>query len=71
MTRSRNNRLISGVCAGIANQIGLSTFWVRLFFVLAAFVIPGISLLMMVALYIVLALILPWDDEVNTFRHVS
>lgn len=68
MTRSRNNRMISGVCSGIAHQIGMSTFLVRLFFVLAAAIVPGVSLLMMLALYVLLALVLPWDDEATTYK---
>lgn len=63
MTKSRSNKRIFGVCAGIANQLGMSTFWVRLFTVLAAAVIPGVSLLMVLTAYIVLAVVLPWDDE--------
>lgn len=68
MTRSRNNKMISGVCSGIANQIGIGAFWVRFFFVIAAAIIPGVSLLMMLALYVLLAVILPWDDEVKPYR---
>lgn len=69
MTRSRSNRMISGVCAGIANQIGMSTFLVRLFFILAAAIVPGVSLLMVLALYVLMALVLPWDDEAKTYRY--
>lgn len=69
MTRSRQNRMISGVCAGIANQIGISTFWVRFLFVISAGIIPGVSLLMVLALYVLLALVLPWDDEAKTYRY--
>lgn len=69
MTKSRSNRMISGVCAGIAQQIGISTFLVRLFFVLAAMIIPGVSLLMVVALYVLLALVLPWDEDVTRIRY--
>jgi phage shock protein PspC (stress-responsive transcriptional regulator) len=68
MTRSRRNRMLSGVCAGIANQIGIGAFWVRLLFVTAAVIIPGVSLITMVALYVLMALVLPWDDEVARYR---
>jgi phage shock protein PspC (stress-responsive transcriptional regulator) len=61
--------MISGVCAGIANQVGIGTFGIRLLFVLAAAIIPGVSLVMMIALYVLLALVLPWDDEVSPYRH--
>ena len=69
MTRSRNNKMISGVCAGIANQIGIGAFWVRFFFVIAAAVIPGVSLLMVLALYVLLAMVLPWDENTHTYRY--
>lgn len=69
MTRSRSDRMISGVCAGIANQIGISTFWVRFFFVIAAAIIPGVSLLMMLAFYVLMALVLPWDDEATPYKY--
>ena len=68
MTRSRRNRMLSGVCAGIAEQVGIGTFWIRLLFVTAAVIIPGVSLIAVVALYIVMALVLPWDDEVARYR---
>lgn len=60
--------MISGVCAGIAKQIGISSFWVRLLFIIAAAVIPGVSLISMVAIYIVLALVMPWEDETSRLR---
>ncbi len=63
MKKSRRNRRLFGVCGGIAQQLGISSFWVRLFTVVAAAIVPGVSFLMVVAAYIVLALILPWDDE--------
>lgn len=69
MTRSRHNRMISGVCAGLAKQMGISAFWMRFLFIIAAAIIPGVSLITMVALYAVLALVLPWDDEYQPTRH--
>lgn len=68
MTRSRRNRMLSGVCAGIAEQVGIGTFWIRLLFVTAAVIIPGVSLIAVVTLYILMALVLPWDDEVARYR---
>lgn len=69
MTRSRHNRMISGVCAGLANQVGMSAFWMRFLFIIAAAIIPGVSLITMLGLYVVLALVLPWDDEYQSARH--
>lgn len=59
--RSRNNRWIRGVCGGIANTLGIPSIWVRLGFVVAALVVPGVSLLTMIILYVVLGIILPED----------
>ena len=39
MRRSRSNRMIAGVCGGLAEFFGISSFWFRLFFLLA--LIPG------------------------------
>lgn len=62
--RSRNNRWIRGVCAGIAHAAGVNPIWIRLAFLFAAMVIPGVSLLTMIVLYVVLGFILP---ESKTF----
>lgn len=69
MTRSREHRMISGVCAGLAEHLGMSTFLMRFLFVIAAAIIPGVSLVMMLALYVVLALIMPWNDEYTSYHH--
>jgi len=39
LRRSRNNRVIAGVCGGLAEFFGISAFWFRLAFVIA--LIPG------------------------------
>ena len=39
LRRSRNNRVVAGVCGGLAEFFGVSSFWFRLAFVLA--LIPG------------------------------
>ena len=39
LRRSRNNRMIAGVCGGIAEFFGISAFWPRLGFLIA--MIPG------------------------------
>ncbi|KRO16169.1 PspC domain-containing protein [Lacticaseibacillus saniviri] len=54
LTRSRNDRLIAGVCAGIAKRLGIETFWVRLIFIIGGGVFFWI--------YIALAFILPYGD---------
>ncbi len=39
LRRSRSNRMVAGVCGGLAEFFGVSTFWFRLAFLLA--LIPG------------------------------
>ena len=39
LRRSRRNRIIAGVCGGLADFFGISSFWFRLAFLLA--LIPG------------------------------
>lgn len=64
-TRSRRHKMISGVCAGLARQIGMNITLMRTLWVLAAAIIPGVSIWMVAAAYIILAFITPWDDEVR------
>ena len=39
LRRSRSNRVIAGVCGGLAEFFGISAFWFRLAFLIA--LIPG------------------------------
>ena len=39
LRRSRHNRMVAGVCGGIAEFFGVSAFWFRLAFLIA--LIPG------------------------------
>lgn len=39
LRRSRSNRIFAGVCGGLAEFFGISSFWFRLLFVIA--LIPG------------------------------
>jgi phage shock protein PspC (stress-responsive transcriptional regulator) len=57
--RSRNNRWIRGVCGGIAESLGIAAIWVRLAFLVASVVVPGVSLITMIVLYVVLGILLP------------
>ena len=55
MRRSRHNRMLAGVCGGLAEFFGISAFWFRLGF-LIAFIpggVPGIFL------YLLLWLVIP------------
>jgi len=39
LRRSRSNRVVAGVCGGLAEFFGISSFWIRLAFLIA--LIPG------------------------------
>jgi phage shock protein C len=55
LRRSRHNRMLAGVCGGLAEFFGIGAFWFRLAF-LIAFIpggVPGI------ALYLLAWLIIP------------
>jgi phage shock protein C len=55
LRRSRTNRIVAGVCGGLADFFGLDAFWFRLGFLIAMIPggVPGI------ALYLILWLIMP------------
>jgi len=55
LRRSRSSRIIAGVCGGLAEFFGISTFWFRLAFLIALLPggIPGIGM------YILMWLIMP------------
>jgi phage shock protein C len=56
--RSRRERMIAGVCGGLAEHFGIDPTWVRLLFVLFFF-IGGSALL----IYVILWLIVPLAPE--------
>jgi phage shock protein C len=39
LRRSRSNRMVAGVCGGLAEFFGISSFWFRLGFLIA--LVPG------------------------------
>ncbi len=51
--RPRHNRVIAGVCAGIAARFGLSPFTVRALFLLSC-LLPGPQFLVYLALWLLL-----------------
>lgn len=55
LRRSRRNRMFLGVCGGLAEFFGISSFWFRLLFVIALIPggVPGILL------YLLMAIIIP------------
>ncbi|MFP5527501.1 PspC domain-containing protein [Peptococcus simiae] len=62
LTRARKGAEIDGVCQGLANYFGWDVSLVRLCFFLPA-ILPGITMLSSLGLYILLALILPKEAK--------
>lgn len=60
LARSRDNRWIAGVCAGLARRFGLSPGLVRLLFVLSC-LLPGPQVLIYIALWI----LMPREDRLG------
>jgi phage shock protein PspC (stress-responsive transcriptional regulator) len=58
LVRPRENRMIAGVCAGLARRYGMSAGLVRLLFVLSV-VLPGSQ----VIVYLVLWILMPNEDR--------
>jgi phage shock protein C len=56
--RSRSDRMLGGVCAGLASYLNIDSVWVRLFFVLLALG-DGIGILF----YMILWVVLPNEDK--------
>jgi len=55
LTRSKSNRMIAGVCAGLADYLNVDPTVVRLLFVLGVFLTgPGIAIA-----YLIMAIVTP------------
>ena len=55
LVRSRSNRMIAGVCAGLADYLNIDPTIIRLLFVLGFFTFNGAALLV----YIIMAIVTP------------
>ncbi|AAM07689.1 TPA: PspC domain-containing protein [Methanosarcina acetivorans] len=60
LTKSKSDRMLFGVCGGLGKYFGIDPTFVRLLFVLLAFV-NGIG----IVLYIILAIIMPSEESVQ------
>ncbi|GAA3957121.1 hypothetical protein GCM10022231_15320 [Gordonia caeni] len=56
LTRSRSDRMLGGVCGGLARYFGIDATWVRIAFVVSV-ILPGPQVL----LYLLLWLVIPQD----------
>ena len=59
--RSRDNRMLAGVCGGLAKYFGMDPVLVRVLAVVAIF----ISFPLAILVYIILALVVPLEDSVG------
>lgn len=64
LVRPRDNRMIAGVCAGLARRFGMSTGLVRLLFVLSV-ILPGTQVL----IYLILWILMPNEDRYVASGH--
>lgn len=53
LARPRGNRVIAGVCAGLAYRFGIKPWQMRLLFILSC-LLPGPQILLYLALWIIL-----------------
>ncbi|WP_281897354.1 PspC domain-containing protein [Phytohabitans aurantiacus] len=63
LVRPRDNRMIAGVCSGLARRFGMSAGMMRLIFVLSC-LLPGPQFLIYIALWIVM----PNENRYATVR---
>ena len=61
--RSKRDRWLFGVCGGLAQAQGWNSNVVRLVTAVLAIAIPGVSLIPVLAVYIILGFVLPESDE--------
>jgi phage shock protein PspC (stress-responsive transcriptional regulator) len=61
--RSTTNKMFLGVCGGLAEHFGVSSKMVRLFTIILAVFLPGISIWGVLLAYLVLGLIMPKDNR--------
>jgi phage shock protein PspC (stress-responsive transcriptional regulator) len=62
LTKSASNKMICGVCAGIANYFGIDPTIIRVLWVLASLFTAGF---LGIVAYIIMAVIIPYDNEVG------
>ena len=61
--RAKRDRWILGVCGGVAHTYGWSSGMVRLATAVLAVIIPGFSVIPVLAIYVLLGAILPESEE--------
>lgn len=61
--RAKRDRWILGVCGGLGRSYGVSPNVVRLLTAIIAVIIPGISVIPAIIVYVLLGIFLPETDE--------
>jgi phage shock protein C len=65
LIRSRDRRVLGGVCAGLGQRLGLTPWTARVLFVLLLLVIPGSQIL----IYPILWILMPSAETVTQVRY--
>lgn len=65
-TRSRDRRMILGICAGLAKQFNIDATPIRLAFIIAT-IAGGWGLLA----YLILWPFMPWEDKSGNMNHID
>lgn len=63
LKRAKRDRWIFGVCGGIARAYGWNSNMVRLAVAIVAVIIPGVSVVPALVVYVLLGIFLPETDE--------
>ena len=61
--RAKRDRWIFGVCGGVARTYGWSPNMVRLITAIVAIIIPGVSVIPALIIYVLMGIFLPETDE--------
>ena len=61
--RAKRDRWIMGVCGGVAHTYGWSSNMVRLATAVLAILIPGVSVIPVIAIYVLAGAMLPESEE--------
>ncbi len=61
--RAKRDRWILGVCGGVAHTYGWSPGAVRLATAVLAIIVPGFSVIPILAIYVLLGAVLPESEE--------
>jgi phage shock protein C len=64
LVRPRDDRVLGGVCAGLARRFGITPWQARLLFVIALLVLPGSQFFV----YPVLWILMPSEDDPSVPR---